>query len=80
MTTKITISLDQEIVDGLRSRYGKGQISQFINTVLRPYFSQKDLENSYKELAKEYKESSELTELSEDFELASSKDITNEAW
>jgi len=50
---KLTITLDQRVYDGLHSVVGRGRISPFIESLVRPFVVGKDLEVAYSEMAKD---------------------------
>jgi hypothetical protein len=53
MQKKLTITVDERVYDGLRTIVGPGRISQFIESLVRPYVVGKDLELAYQQMAQE---------------------------
>ena len=51
--SKITISLHDNIVNGLHEKIGRGRISQFIEQLIKPYFIDSALEAAYREMKKD---------------------------
>ena len=51
MQKKLTITIDEQVYDGLHRRIGRGNISQFIEEVVRPYIIDADLDAAYREMA-----------------------------
>ncbi|MDR0309961.1 MAG: addiction module antitoxin [Acidobacteriota bacterium] len=51
MQRKLTITLDEEVYDGLWRRVGKRRISNFIETVIRPLVADTSLDAGYKAMA-----------------------------
>jgi hypothetical protein len=50
---KLTITLDERVYDGLHAVIGRRRISGFIEKLVRPHVIRKDLEEAYKEMAKD---------------------------
>lgn len=53
MHKKLTISIDEQVYDGLYKVVGKGAISQFIEDLLRPHVIQDELDVVYKLMAED---------------------------
>ena len=53
MQKKSTISIDEQVYDGLYEVVGKGSISQFIETLVRPHVIKDDLDAAYKLMAED---------------------------
>lgn len=51
MQKKLTITLDEHVYEGLHRVIGRGKISQFIESLVRPHVTDSDLEASYRALA-----------------------------
>lgn len=51
MHKKLTITLDEDVYDGLHRVIGRRRISQFIETLLRPHVVSGDLEDAYRAMA-----------------------------
>lgn len=75
MNKKLTISIDEEVYDGLHRRIGKRRISRFIETLVRPHVVSEDLENGYRALAADEQDAAEALEWIE----GTIGDVTDEA-
>ncbi len=53
MRKKLTITIDERVYDGLHSVIGPRRISQFIESLVRPFVIGKDLEVAYQQMAQE---------------------------
>ena len=51
MHRKLTITLDEGVYEGLHRVVGRGNISQFIETLVRPHVTEGDLDTAYREMA-----------------------------
>ena len=51
MTKKLTITVDDEVYDGLYRRVGPRRISRFLEALARPHVIDADLEAAYREMA-----------------------------
>jgi predicted CopG family antitoxin len=65
MQKKITVTIDEEVYDGLRTVIGPRKISRFIQELVRPYVVKKDLYAAYKEMADDRIRESEALEWTE---------------
>jgi hypothetical protein len=69
MQKKLTITVDEEIYDKLYKIIGRGNISRFIEMLLRRYFIkeylEEDLESAYQQMAKDETRESEALEWAE---------------
>ncbi|ODS34471.1 MAG: hypothetical protein SCARUB_00347 [Candidatus Scalindua rubra] len=65
MHKKLTITIDEKVYKGLHKKVGRGNISQFIEELVRPYISKKSLMTAYKKMAKDEERESEALEWSE---------------
>jgi len=60
---KLTITVSDEVYQGLRRKIGRGQISAFIEEVVRPHVVDGDLlEAAYREMAADEQREREATE------------------
>jgi hypothetical protein len=50
---KLTISIDADVYEGLRSRIGPRRISRFLNDLARPHVTGQGLESAYADMASE---------------------------
>jgi predicted CopG family antitoxin len=54
MQRKLTITVSDEVYRGLHQQIGRGEISRFIEGLVRPYVvSTNDLENEYRDAAQD---------------------------
>jgi hypothetical protein len=53
MQKKLTITVDERVYGGLHTVIGRRRISQFIESLVRPYVIGKDLEVAYQQMAQE---------------------------
>jgi predicted CopG family antitoxin len=51
MQKKLTITLDEDVYDGLHKVVGRRKISQFIEDLVRPHVIDADLESGYAAMA-----------------------------
>ena len=52
MQRKLTITISDEVYRGLHERIGRGEISRFVESVLRPHVVEdEELEAAYREMA-----------------------------
>lgn len=65
MHKKLTISIDEQVYEGLYEVIGKGSISQFIENLVRPHVIKDELDAAYKLMAEERARESEALEWSE---------------
>jgi hypothetical protein len=62
---KLTISVDADVYDGLRSRIGPRRISRFLNDLARPHVTGQGLERAYADMASEEAREAEALQWSE---------------
>ena len=65
MQKKLTITVDERVYDGLHSVIGRRRISQFIESLVRPYVLGKDLEIAYQPMAQDEPREAEALEWAE---------------
>jgi len=65
MQKKLTITVDEQVYDGLYSVVGRRKISQFIESLVRPHVVKHSLEAAYREMALEETRETEALEWSE---------------
>ena len=53
MRKKLTITLDEQVYEGLHDVVGRQRISRFIEDLVRPHVLAPDLEAAYKEMAED---------------------------
>ena len=71
----MTITLDEEVYEGLWRTIGKRRMSQFIEDLLRPHVLNTSLDDGYKAMALDAEREAEAVEWCN----ALSKDMSNEA-
>lgn len=62
---KLTITVEQEVYDGLHQRIGRGQISTFLNSLARSHVVQSEIEAGYREMAADRQRETEAMEWAE---------------
>jgi predicted CopG family antitoxin len=65
MQKKLTITVDEDVYDGLHKVIGRRRISQFIEELVRPHVIGHDLEASYRAMAEDEAREAEALEWSE---------------
>jgi len=65
MQKKLTITIDEEVYDGLYRVAGPGKISRFIEQVIRPHVVAEDLDSAYEAMAADRARDGEAEEWSE---------------
>jgi predicted CopG family antitoxin len=75
MHKKMTITLDEEVYDGLYRVVGRRRMSQFIEDLVRPYVVDEALEQGYRQMAADEAREAEAIEWSE----ALGRDLADEA-
>lgn len=53
MQKKLTITVDEEVYDGLYKTIGPRRISKFVQELVRPHVVRPDLESAYAEMARD---------------------------
>ena len=62
MQKKLTITIDEEVYDGLRKTIGPRKISKFIEDLARPHVVRPNLERAYAEMARDKTREKEAAE------------------
>lgn len=75
MQKKLTITIDEEVYNGLHKTIGPRKISKFIEELVRPHVIRPNLELAYAEMAKDKKREKEAMEWAEN----TFKDTVHEA-
>jgi hypothetical protein len=75
MQKKLTITVDEEVYEGLHRVIGPRKISKFVEDLVRPHVVRANLESAYAEMAGDTKREREALEWAE----ATFKDIADEA-
>ncbi|MFH1122403.1 MAG: addiction module antitoxin [Pseudomonadota bacterium] len=65
MQKKLTVTIDEEVYEGLRKVIGPRKISRFIEELVRPHVTKRDIYKSYKEMAADEVRESEALEWAE---------------
>jgi predicted CopG family antitoxin len=76
MQKKLTITVDERVYDGLHSVVGRQNISQFIESLVRPHVVKHSLESAYQEMALDEARETEALEWAD----ATIGDIKHETW
>lgn len=75
MQKKLTITIDEEVYEGLHRIIGPRKISRFVQEIVRPHVVRPNLEAAYAEMAKDQEREKEAAEWAE----ATLKDSADEA-
>jgi predicted CopG family antitoxin len=65
MQKKLTITVNEKVYEGLHRVIGRRNISQFIESLVRPHVLEKDLEAAYRCMAQDESRESEALEWAE---------------
>lgn len=65
MQKKLTITVNEQVYEGLHRVIGRRNISQFIESLVRPHVLGKDLEEAYQQMAQDETRESEAMEWAE---------------
>ncbi len=65
MQKKLTITLDQRVYEGLHAVVGRRRISQFIESLVRPYVDDAGLKAAYRQMAQDEAREAEALEWAE---------------
>ncbi|MBC8247402.1 MAG: addiction module antitoxin [Deltaproteobacteria bacterium] len=65
MQKKLTVTIAEEVYEGLREVIGPRKISRFIEELVRPHVTKKDIYAAYKEMAGDKVRESEALEWAE---------------
>ncbi len=75
MQKKLTITVDENVYEGLHSVVGRRNISQFINSLVRPHVLKTDLDAAYSRMAADESRETEALEWAE----STTGDVKDEA-
>jgi predicted CopG family antitoxin len=75
MHKKLTITVDEQVYEGLHRVIGRQRISQFIETLVRPHVASQDLADAYRDMAADEDRETEAQEWAE----ATARDVADEA-
>ena len=76
MRKKLTITIDEQVYEGLHRVLGPRKISRFIEDLVRPHVLYPDLEAAYEEMAQDEEREAAALEWAE----ATVEDVADEAW
>jgi len=62
MSKKLTITVDDDVYEGLHTVIGRRRISQFLNNLARPHLMPRDLVEGYRAMAADEEREREATE------------------
>ncbi len=65
MHKKLTISIDEQVYEGLYEIVGKDAMSQFVENLVRPHVIKEDLDIAYQQMAADQEREVEALEWSE---------------
>ena len=65
MQKKLTITIDEQVYEGLYRVIGAGKISQFIERLVRSHVLKNDLESAYAQMAQDLERETEAFEWTE---------------
>lgn len=65
MTKKLTITLADEVYEGLHRRIGRGRIGSFLEALARPHVVDRELEAGYRAMAEDEVREAEANEWTE---------------
>ena len=74
MQKKLTITVDEDVYEGLRKIIGPRKISKFVQELVRPHVVRPNLESAYADMARDQKREKEALEWAE----ATFKDVSHE--
>jgi predicted CopG family antitoxin len=74
MQKKLTITVDEEVYEGLHKTIGPRKISKFVEELVKPHVVRPNLESAYAQMAKDKKREEEALEWAE----TTLKDIIHE--
>src|ERR1035437_7894539 len=63
MSKKLTISVSDEVYEGLHRKVGRRRISQFLEKLARPHVLPEDIETAYRDMAADEDREREATSL-----------------
>lgn len=76
MQKKLTISIDEQVYEGLYEVIGPRRISRFIEDLVRPYVVNTELEAAYEQMAQDEAREAEALDWAE----ATLGDLSDESW
>ena len=76
MHRKLTITLDEQVYEGLHTVVGRRRISHFIEELVRPHVLEQALDRAYEQMAQDAEREAEALQWAE----ATVGDVGNAAW
>jgi predicted CopG family antitoxin len=74
MQKKLTITIDEEVYEGLHKTIGPRKISKFVEELVRPHVVRPNLDSAYADMARDKKREKEAMEWAE----ATFQDVSHE--
>jgi predicted CopG family antitoxin len=74
MQKKLTLTIDEDVYEGLRKVIGQRKISRFIEDLVRPHVLKKDLYDAYREMGADTARETEALDWAE----ATYRDVSDE--
>jgi predicted CopG family antitoxin len=74
MQKKLTITMDQQVYEGLHAVIGRRNISQFVTSLVRPHVIKQDMDAAYRQMAADEERECEALEWAE----ATLEDVRND--
>lgn len=65
MQKKLTITIDEEVYEGLHSNIGPRKISRYIQEIVRPHVVRPNLDSAYAEMARDKRREKDAEEWAE---------------
>jgi len=65
MHKKLTITIDEQVYEGLHKTVGRGNISRFIEALVRPQIMDADMEDGYRRMARDEQREAEAEQWAE---------------
>lgn len=75
MQKKLTITVDEQVYEGLHQVIGRRRISRFIESLVRPHVVRENLDAAYRDMARDEAREDEALEWAE----ATVRDVADEA-
>ena len=75
MSKEVTITLQEDVYEGLKSLIGERDISEFIESLILPYVLSEDLDSGYRQMAQDEEREAEALQCAE----ATVGDVSNES-
>lgn len=76
MQKKLTITVEEPVYEALHEQIGRGKISQFIESLVRPHVISSELDLAYKQMSEDKEREAEATKWSESL----LGDVNDETW